>query len=128
MSGEVLAWVASVVLGGVLVVAGVAKLAGGRQWAMQVSALGVDARLVAPVPWIEIVVGAVVATRLAHPLGPLAAVALLATFTVWLVVQLARGVAAPCACFGGIARRPMSWRDVARNLALLALAAIALTA
>lgn len=128
MSGEVLAWVASILLGAVLVVAGAAKLAGGRHWAAQVSTLGIDARLAALVPWCEIVVGAVVATRLSHPLGPIAAIALLAAFTVWLVTQLLRGVVAECACFGGISRRPMSWRDVARNAALLALAVIALAA
>lgn len=128
MSGDALAWTASITLGAVLVAAGVVKLSDRARWSAQVSALGIDGRLAAFVPWLELVTGAAVATRAAHPLGPLVALAVLTTFTVWLVVQVRRGVAAPCACFGGFTRRPVSWRDVARNVVLLGLAAVALGA
>lgn len=123
-----MAWAASLVLGAAFVVAGAAKLAGGDRWAAQVRALGVDARIAATVPWIELVVGAVAATRLAHPAGAVAAIVVLVVFTAWIGAQLRRGAAAPCACFGGLSRRPMSWRDIARNLGLLAVAVVALVA
>ena len=49
-----------------------------------------------------------------------AATLLLLVFTVFLVVSVAVGSTTPCACFGSVRRRPPGWRDVVRNLALMA--------
>lgn len=58
--------------------------------------------------------------------GAAAALALLAAFTVVLVRTVRSGRLVACGCLGALDRgRPVSWRTVARNLALMALAAAA---
>jgi hypothetical protein len=51
---------------------------------------------------------------------------LLVGFTLVLVLALLRGVEAPCACFGSMSSRPVTWWSVARNVLLMALAAVSL--
>lgn len=51
--------------------------------------------------------------------GP-CAVALLSAFTVLLIGRLRAGLTQGCGCFGAWSTRPLSWRDVARNLILIA--------
>lgn len=58
--------------------------------------------------------------------GAVAALLLLASFTVILVAALRRGTSVGCACFGSARARPVSPLDVARNVGLAALAALAL--
>ena len=60
-------------------------------------------RSVPLLPWVEIVLGG-----------------LLAGFTLWLLTH--RGT--PCACFGAWSRRPVGWPDVARNVALIGVAVL----
>ena len=54
--------------------------------------------------------------------GALVALVLLVVFTVLIVRLLRAGTTAPCRCFGGIRSHPLAWTDVARNVALGALA------
>lgn len=110
---------ASVVVGVVLCVAGGSKLAIGRQWAAQASALGAPRFIVPFLPWIEIVSGALVLVRWQR--GPVAigVVALLAAFTVLIIVNLARGNRPHCACFGAWTARPLGWAHIVRNIALI---------
>lgn len=115
---------AAVALGASFLWAGVAKLADPR-WPGAATAFGVSvavARVVAP---FELVLGAVL-TTLRGP-GPGAiAFGVLVLYTGLIVRQIRSGAEAPpCACFGGATRRPVSWRTVARNAALLVLAALA---
>lgn len=63
----------------------------------------------------EVVLGALLVAQVGLPWTAVAAAALLAAFTVWLLTH--RGT--PCACFGAWSRRPVGWFDVARNLALI---------
>lgn len=60
------------------------------------------------------------------PAGGIAALCSLAFFTTFLISRLRAGVHAPCACFGAAKPRPISGRDVARNLGLMVLAAASL--
>ena len=60
------------------------------------------------------------------PAGALAALVSLAFFTTFLIGRLRSGVRAPCACFGSSRARPISARDVIRNLLLMALALVCL--
>ncbi len=60
------------------------------------------------------------------PAGALAALVSLAFFTTFLIGRLRAGVRAPCACFGSSRARPISARDVIRNLLLMALALVCL--
>ena len=57
-----------------------------------------------------------------------AALGLLTVFTVLLVRLLRAGATAPCRCFGGIRSHPIAWTDIARNVALGALAVVILVA
>ncbi len=56
-----------------------------------------------------------------------AIVLLLVAFTVLLVRALRAGSTAPCACFGSLRTRPVTWWSVARNVALIVLALVSLT-
>ncbi|MGH9037507.1 MAG: MauE/DoxX family redox-associated membrane protein, partial [Acidimicrobiia bacterium] len=60
-----------------------------------------------------------------HPLPGLAALATVAAFTAAVARRLAQGRAVPCPCFGTRGGRPVSGATLARNLALLVLAAVA---
>ncbi len=120
-------WLAGAVLGVVLLVAGSAKRAD-RGWPSAAAALGVPAWTVAPLPWVEIGLGAVLISGLVRPLALVLAAILLVLFTVLVVVNLAQGRRPPCACFGARSREPISVLSVLRNLGLLALAAVALVA
>ena len=55
--------------------------------------------------------------------GGIVALALLAGFTAFLVARRGSGVG--CGCFGSTKTEPISWRDIGRNVVLMALAAIA---
>ena len=55
--------------------------------------------------------------------GGIVALALLAGFTAFLVARRDSGVG--CGCFGSAKVEPISWRSIARNVVLMALAAIA---
>jgi thiol-disulfide isomerase/thioredoxin len=65
-------------------------------------------------------------TDLAVWIGAIVALLLLATFTVGIVANLVRGKQVECHCFGALSDRPLSWWSVARNVALIALAAVVL--
>jgi thiol-disulfide isomerase/thioredoxin/uncharacterized membrane protein YphA (DoxX/SURF4 family) len=54
--------------------------------------------------------------------GAMGAVALLAVFTAGIAVNLARGRAPACHCFGQLSSSAVSWRTLVRNFVLLALA------
>ncbi len=58
-------------------------------------------------------------------LGGQCAVALLVAFTTLIVGRLMAGHHDACGCFGTWSRRPLSWRDLARNGLLIALSVIA---
>ncbi len=60
-----------------------------------------------------------------HPAPGVAALVTVAVFTVAVARRLAQGRAVPCPCFGARDSRPVSGATLVRNLALLALAALA---
>ena len=111
------AW-AGALVGLVLLVAGVAKLTS-RSWPDQAAALGAPSWARRAVPVLEIALGAALVAGVSFAAIP--ALALLAVFTAFLVGALRRGVKAPCACFGSLRTRPVTWWSVARNAALMAL-------
>ena len=125
MTASLLARGAGVVLALVLVVAAGAKLRRPEATAGELAALGLlaAAPLARLVPLVEL---ATAATLVVAPAwGGVVAFALLAAFTTVLVGVLRSGRVVSCACFGGIAERPVSALTLARNAALLALAAVA---
>jgi uncharacterized membrane protein YphA (DoxX/SURF4 family) len=122
----VVATVASVLLGLAFLVAGASKIAAGPGWPEQARGLGAPAVVIPVVPWVEIVLGALLVTQIARRAAALAACVLLVVFTGLLVVRLAQGRRPPCACFGAWSSRPIGPGHLARNAALAALGVIAL--
>lgn len=116
------AW-AGALVGAVLVIAGVAKLTS-RGWPSQARAVGAPRWAIRVVPVLEILVGAALVAGVPH--AGWAALGLLVGLTAFLVVALLRGVEAPCACFGSMSTRPVTWWSVVRNVALMALAVVSL--
>lgn len=122
---EVVAVVAAVVVGAALITAGVFKLAAGGTWPIQAADLGVPRVVAVLVPWIELVVGVALVVPVFEPWPAIAAVVLLVAFTVVVLWRLRDGSRPPCACYGSRSTRPLGARHVARNVGLLALAAVA---
>lgn len=110
-------------LGTVFVVAAVAKLIDRPAFARSAAALGVPAPGPTVVPWLELALGVALAVQDLALIGALGAFMLLLAMTVLLQVNLRRGNAPECNCFGQLRPAPISGRSVARNVALAALAA-----
>jgi uncharacterized membrane protein YphA (DoxX/SURF4 family) len=123
---EIVAAVAAVVVGAAFVVAGASKLAARDSWPSQARGLGAPNWVIPIVPWFELVVGALLIAQVARPLMALVAIALLAVFTAMIAVRLRQGRRPPCACFGAWSAKPIGGGHVVRNLALMAVAALAL--
>jgi hypothetical protein len=115
-------------LGAVLVVAAVAKLRHPLATATDLAELGLagPALLARLIPVAELATAG--ALFVAPPWGGVVAFALLAAFTAVLARVLRSGRAVSCACFGATSSRPISAATVARNVLLLAMAALATTA
>ena len=115
---------ARVVLGAVFVASGALK-ARDPAWPASARAFGAPSWSVPALPWVELVVGALVAAQFRW--AALAALALLGAFTWLIVVHVVRNDDVPCACFGrSSSARPVSWWHVARNVVLAGLAVVAL--
>ena len=125
---DLAARVAAIVVGVVFVVAGASKLAAGPGWPAQARELGAPSVAVAPMPWIELAVGAALLVGLASPLPAIAAIVLLLGFTVLLLLRLREGRRPPCACFGAWSASPIGPQHLIRNGVLLVLAVAALWA
>lgn len=115
---------AAIAVGAVLVASGVAKLAS-HSWRSQAGDLGVPAPVASTVPYVEVVVGALLLVQWQRHLMGWVAALLFAAFTVLLVVRIAQGRRPPCACFGSLSVRPIGPWHVARNLVLIALSVCA---
>ncbi|MEP7201430.1 MAG: MauE/DoxX family redox-associated membrane protein [Ilumatobacteraceae bacterium] len=120
--------VGSVLLGALFLIAGVSKLASPRQWHAQSADLGVPVPVSTVVPYVELMVGALLVSQVARRLVAAGAGVLLIAFTILLIVRLRQGRRPPCACFGALTSTPIGWSNVARNGAFVVLAlAIALS-
>jgi hypothetical protein len=85
------------------------------------TALGLPAWFASATAYVEAALALVLLISPAN--GGIAALALLAGFTAFLVARRNSGVG--CGCFGSTKAEPISWRSIGRNVVLLALAAIA---
>lgn len=123
-----IATLAGVIVGTVVCVAGAAKISSGGQWPVQARAMGAPGFTVPFVPWVEILVGAALAARVTPVVSGVAALVLLAAFTILILVNIGRGRRPVCACFGAWRPAPLGWKHVARNAVLLALVAVSMLA
>jgi uncharacterized membrane protein YphA (DoxX/SURF4 family) len=120
--------IAAVVLGASFVLAGASKLAAGRLWPQQARDLGAPEWTIAVLPWVELVLGALLVVQLGRPWSALAALGLLGAFTGLILVRLSEGRRPACACFGAWSAKPLGAGHVVRNLVLIAIGVVALTA
>ena len=120
--------IASVILGGVMCVAGGSKIAMGDRWPVEAQALGAPKSIAPIVPWFEIALGALLIVQLKPEVVGALSVALLVAFTLLIMRQLQKGERSVCACFGSWSSKPLSWNHVARNAGFIALAAITIVA
>lgn len=119
-------------LAGVFVVAGAAKLADLAGSRAAVAGFGVPERLAAPIGTLLPVAEITAAVLLLDPntarAGAVVALVLLAGFCVGIARSMARGEAPDCHCFGQLHSEPVGPRVLIRNLALAGLAVFALAA
>jgi methylamine utilization protein MauE len=101
---------ARIVIGFVLLVAGAAKL---RDRPADVPVV---------LPWVELVLGALLVVQVGGRWTATAALLLLTVFLVVVWRRVRRGDDTPCACFGQVSRAPVSYRTVARNAVLVVVA------
>ncbi len=130
----VLEWVSCLVLAGVFVAAAFPKIATPGLFALAIYQYqilpDVLVNLVAIyLPWLEISCAAALAVLPAARRGALLLVAgMLVAFTLALAFTVLRGNPVPCGCFGDAENSPSAWTAIARNIGLLALAALGLRA
>ena len=122
---DVIGRIAAIALGVMFVVSGGFKLADGPAWPKMAADLGVSRPLALAVPWYEVVLGALLISGLISPWAEIAATVTLLAFTVVIVRRLLDGSRPPCACFGSRSKKPLGRRQVARNVALVAVALVA---
>ena len=122
------ALVASILLGSVFLVSGGSKIAAGPAWPEQARGLGAPTVVIPLLPWVEIVLGAVLVMQLASAAAAATALAVLVAFTALIVRRLSQGRHPPCACFGVWSAKPLGPGHVARNVGFMALGVLALFA
>ena len=116
--------VASLLLGAVFVLSGITKVAAMQQWRAQASGLGVPGFVASVLPIAELAIGALLVAQIARRPVAIVAGVLLVAFTAFLAVRLSQGRRPPCACFGALSSKPISWTNLARNAAFIALALV----
>jgi len=121
---------ARILLGGVLAVAGIGKLANHRTFALIVRSYKlVPEASVGALCWLlplaELVLAALLFSGTLLPWAALGAAGLLVVFSLAISVNLARGHRdKPCGCCGNANGKGIGWHVVLRNLGLIGLAAV----
>jgi uncharacterized membrane protein YphA (DoxX/SURF4 family) len=122
--------IARVIVGGTLLVAGALKIGhfaalAGTIVSYRIPGLsgGLVAILSVAIPLAEVLIGAYILIGLYTRITSALALCEFAIFAAAIASVVARGIPASCGCFGPGDTRPASWTEVARDLALAALAA-----
>lgn len=115
-----IARVLAAVVGAVILFAGATKVTGFQQWKADARSQGLWPIIALVLPGAELLIGALLIVLQPTPVVFGAATLLLLIFTAYLVVLVGSGSTVPCACFGARFSRPPSWRDIVRNIVLLA--------
>ena len=128
---EALLLVARLLLALVFGFAGAGKLADEEGSRDALKGFGVPESLIAPLawllPWVELATAVSLLPLATAWFGGWAALALLLAFSTGIAVNLVKGNAPDCHCFGQLHSEPVSWKVFARNLALAAVAALIVT-
>ena len=115
--------VARALVGLVLLAAGALK-ARDKTWPATARRFGLPRFAAVALPWLEVVLGALLVAQFGGRIMALAALALLVAFTAVVAQRVARHDDAPCACFGALSTGPITNATLARNAVLVALAAV----
>jgi len=120
-SKEIIARICAAIVGAFLALAGASKVTSWSQWRTNARQQHLWSVVAIALPGLELLLGAalLVVKPAATVLG--LATLLLVVFTSFLALQVTTKSQVPCACFGAHVNRPPSWRDVMRNLVLIAL-------
>jgi uncharacterized membrane protein YphA (DoxX/SURF4 family) len=122
---SVVGTIASVLLGVVFVVAGASKLAAGERWTANARELGAPVRVAMFVPWAELVVGALLVVQFGVPWPAIAAIVMLAGFSILLAAHLRDADRPSCACFGQWSDSEIGAGHLVRNAVFVGLAVLA---
>ena len=120
-SSEITARVCAAIVGATLALAGAGKVMSWNQWLTNARRQHLWKAVAVTLPVLELVLGAALVVLQPTPTILGLATLLLVVFTSFLAMQVLTKSQVPCACFGANVNRPPSWRDVMRNLALIAL-------
>jgi uncharacterized membrane protein YphA (DoxX/SURF4 family) len=125
---NVVGTIAGVVVGLVFVVAGASKLAAGDRWPAQARDLGAPGWVATLLPWVELVVGALLVVQLLVPWPAVAAMVMLLGFSILLALRMRDADRPSCACFGQWSDSEIGVGHLVRNGVFFALAVLALSA
>jgi uncharacterized membrane protein YphA (DoxX/SURF4 family) len=117
------------VLGGLLVLAGLGKLTDRLAFRQAVAEYHVlpaalERPFAAALPFIEVVLGALLLLGLGTAAAAALAAPLFASFGIAIGVNLARGRSFNCHCFGSVQSDPIGWGALVRSLALVVAAVV----
>lgn len=120
---NVVVLIARVVLGGVFIVAGGAKIGNAAYFAAQIAAFGIVPRpVIAPMalllPFLEVLLGGYLVIGLYARLAGWIATIQLLIFAAAIASAVARGLSLSCGCFGPSDQTVTSWPEVGRDVAL----------
>lgn len=109
--------------GAVWLVAGAAKIADLEQFRVQVEAYrvvpgGLEAAFAYALPFLEVGIGLYLVVGLLVRGSAAFSCLLMALFVVAMVQARVRGLVLDCGCFGALARQPIGWWTIARDVAL----------
>ena len=125
----VLTFASRILLAGVFVMAGVAKLRDRGRFRTTLVAFGVPPAVAMPLtfalPIVELLIGAGLLVDAIAFGSSLAALALLFAFTAAVAVSLGRGKRPACQCFGVISSAPIGAGTLVRNAVLMAVSGVA---
>lgn len=114
--------IAGVLVALVFLLAGVTKVARPGLWRSEAAGMGVHRFFVPFVPWVEVVLGALLVAQVQRHIVAWFAVCLLLVFTGFIALRLRQGSHAPCACFGALSAKPIAAGNLVRNAVFVGLA------
>ena len=124
---ETLLLIARLLIAALFAVAGFSKLADEEGSREALKGFGVPAVFVEVfarlLPWLELATAIALLPLATAWYGGVASLVLLLAFSIGIAINLARGNAPACHCFGQLYSEPLSWKLFVRNLALATVAA-----
>jgi len=117
--------IAAVLVALVFLLSGITKVARPSLWRSEAAGMGVHRFLVPFVPWVEVVIGALLVAQVQRHIVAWFAGGLLVAFTAIIALRLSQGSHPPCACFGALSAKPIASGNLVRNAVFVAVAVAA---